>query len=200
MNKVWAIAKREFLVTVTRKGYLFTLFGLPLLMIGGLFAASMLSRESFRESQANLGPAGVVDRARVLDFGAGTGVIAAAVLACSPGARVVLLERDAIALVAAARNVPGGTLVLGTGLAHVEDRFDLIVSNPPIHAGSAQSLATVEALIREAPGAVAPGGSMMLVAQRRLPIPRLLGASFRNIRTVADRGPHRVWAAEGPRC
>ncbi|MDE2756485.1 MAG: hypothetical protein OXI92_08060, partial [Acidobacteriota bacterium] len=69
MKKVWAIAKREFLVTVTRKGYLFTLFGLPLLMIGGLFAASLLSRETFRDSQANQGPAGVVDRARVLDFG-----------------------------------------------------------------------------------------------------------------------------------
>ncbi|MYC83634.1 MAG: ABC transporter permease [Acidobacteria bacterium] len=68
MSKVWSIAKREFLVTVTRKGYLFTLFGLPLIMIGGLFAASMLSRETFRDSQANQGPAGVVDRARVLDF------------------------------------------------------------------------------------------------------------------------------------
>ena len=138
--------------------------------------------------------------ARVLDFGAGSGVIAAAVLARTPGARVVLLERDAIALVAAARNVPGGTLVLGSGLGHVEGRFDLIVSNPPIHAGSAQSLTTVEALIREAPGALAPGGAMVLVAQRRLPIPRLLGASFRGVRTVADQGPHRVWAADGPWC
>ena len=136
--------------------------------------------------------------ARVLDFGAGSGVIAAAVLARTPGARVVLLERDAIALVAAARNVPGGTLVLGSGLGHVEGRFDLIVSNPPIHAGRAQSLAAVEALIREAPGALPAGGAMVLVAQRRLPIPRLLGTSFRGVRTVADRGPHRVWAADGP--
>ena len=138
--------------------------------------------------------------ARVLDFGAGSGVIAAAVLARTPGARAVLLDRDAIALVAAARNVPGGTLVLGSGLRHVEGRFDLIVSNPPIHAGSAQSLATVEALIREAPGALAPRGSMMLVTQRRLPIPRMLAECFRDVRTVADRGPHRVWAADGPQC
>lgn len=138
--------------------------------------------------------------ARVLDFGAGSGIIAAAVLARTPGARLVLLERDAIALVAAARNVPGGTLVLGSGLGHVEGRFDLIVSNPPLHAGSAQSLTTVEALIRKAPGALAPGGAMVLVAQRRLPIPRLLGTSFHSVRTVADRGPHRVWAADGPQC
>ena len=144
----------------------------------------------------NLPP--VAGGARVLDFGAGTGVIAAAVLARSPGARVALLERDAIALVAAARNVPGGTLVLGSGLGHVEGRFDLIVSNPPIHAGRAQSLATVEALIRDAPRALEPGGSMLLVAQRRLPVPRLLGESLGNVRTVADGGPHRVWAADTP--
>ena len=144
----------------------------------------------------NLPP--VAGGVRVLDFGAGSGVIAAAVLAGNPGARVVLLERDAIALVAAARNVPGSTLVLGSGLAHVEGSFDLIVSNPPIHAGRAQSLATVEALIREAPRALRPAGAMLLVAQRRLPVPRLLNASFRNLRTVADLGPHRVWLAKGP--
>ena len=68
MSKVWAICKREFLVTVSRKGYLFALFGLPLLFIGGLFVASMMSRDAFRDSQADRGPAGVVDRARILDF------------------------------------------------------------------------------------------------------------------------------------
>ena len=68
MSKVWAICKREFLVTVTRKGYLFALFGLPLLLIGGLFATSMISRDSFRDAEASRGPAGVVDRARILDF------------------------------------------------------------------------------------------------------------------------------------
>ncbi len=112
----------------------------------------------------------------------------------SPGTAVVLLERDAIALVAAARNVAGCTRVLGSGLAHVQGPFDLIVSNPPIHLGGAQSLATVEALIREAPSALRPRGAIMLVAQRRLPIPALLARSFRDVRTVADGGP----SASGP--
>lgn len=135
---------------------------------------------------------------RVLDFGAGTGIIAAAIVERSPGTGVVLLERDAIALVAAARNVAGCTRVLGSGLAHVQGPFDLIVSNPPIHLGGAQSLATVEALIRDAPSALRPGGTIMLVAQRRLPIPALLARSFRDVRTVADGGPFRVWAARAP--
>ena len=31
MNKVWVIAKREFRVTVTRKGYIFAVVGMPVL-------------------------------------------------------------------------------------------------------------------------------------------------------------------------
>ncbi len=137
-------------------------------------------------------------RARVLDFGAGTGPIGAAILERHPAAAVTLLERDAIALTAAARNVDGATRVLGSSLEHAPGPFDLIVSNPPIHIGRSQSLETVAALIRDAPGALPAGGAVMLVAQRRLPIPALLGRSFRQVRPVADRGPFRVWRATRP--
>lgn len=136
--------------------------------------------------------------ARVLDFGAGTGAIAAAVLERRPTAEVVLLERDIIALAAAARNVAGAARVLGSGLAQAQGSFDLIVSNPPLHIGKAQSLETLEALVRDAPGALSPRGMIALVAQRRLHVPPLLRRSFRRVRTVADRGSFRVWAADGP--
>lgn len=138
--------------------------------------------------------------ARLLDFGAGTGIIAAAALERgAPGAEAVLLERDAISLVAASRNLPGATLVLGRSVATLPGPFDLIVSNPPIHAGSAQSLHTVEDLVREAPGVLAPGGRLLLVAQRRLPIPRILERTFPLMDTVADRESFRVWEASGRR-
>ncbi len=134
--------------------------------------------------------------ARLLDFGAGTGIIAAAALERgAPGAEAVLLERDAIALVAASRNLPGATLVLGRGVATVPGPFDLIVSNPPIHAGSAQSLATVEKLVHEAATVLAPGGRLLIVAQRRLPIPRILERTYPLMNTIADRDSFRVWEA-----
>ena len=134
--------------------------------------------------------------ARLLDFGAGTGIIAAAALERgAPGAEAVLFERDAIALVAASRNLPGATLVLGRGVTAVPGPFDLIVSNPPIHAGSAQSLHTVEELVREAPAVLAPAGRLLLVAQRRLPIARILNRTFPLINTIADRESFRVWEA-----
>ena len=131
---------------------------------------------------------------RVLDFGAGTGLIGAAVLERGDGAEVHLLEPDAISLEAAARNVPGAVPVPGRDLSAVSGPFDLIVSNPPIHGGKAQSLRTVEALIRDAPGVLTKGGTLLLVAQRRLPVGKLLERSLGRIRTVADQGPFRVWS------
>ena len=138
--------------------------------------------------------------ARVLDFGAGTGPVAAAAPGRGGGGgEVVLLDPDAISLAAAARNVPGGTMVLGDGISAVTGPFHLIASNPPIHAGRTQSLRTVEALAREARRVLAPGGLVMLVAQRRLPVDRLLERTVGDVRTVADRGPFRVWEARGSR-
>ena len=67
--------------------------------------------------------------------------------ALGPAAEAVLLERDAIALVAASRNLPGATLVLGRSVADVPGPFDLVASNPPVHAARVQSLATVEDLV-----------------------------------------------------
>lgn len=137
--------------------------------------------------------------ARILDFGAGTGPVAAAALERAGGAaEAVLLDADAVALEAAARNVPSGNLVLGRNLAAVSGPFDLIVSNPPIHTGKAQSLRTVAALVRGAPRILARAGQIVVVVQRRLPVADLLGRSFRRVRSTADRGPFRVWAAAAP--
>ena len=138
--------------------------------------------------------------ARILDFGAGTGPLAAAALERGgDGAEAVLLDPDAISLAAAARNVPAGSRVLGRDFSAVSGPFDLVVSNPPIHAGKSQSLRTVEALVQEAPRVLAPGGELAVVAQRRLPVGDLMGRSFKRVRAVADRGPFRVWTAKTPR-
>ena len=137
--------------------------------------------------------------ARILDFGAGTGPVAAAALErAGREAEVVLLDPDAISLAAAARNVPGGTVVLGDGIPAVTGAFDLIVSNPPIHAGRAWSLRTVEALARDAPGVLKPGGGLALVAQRRLPVAHHLERGFGDVRAAGDGGPFRVWTARDP--
>jgi ABC-2 type transport system permease protein len=68
MNKVWVIAKREFLVTVTRKGYIFAVLGMPLLF-GGIFGINFLSSGALEQSiKASSQPIAVVDRSHTLDF------------------------------------------------------------------------------------------------------------------------------------
>ncbi len=68
MNKVWVIAKHEFLATVTRKAYIFTVVGMPLLF-GGIFSISLITGDSVEKSIKSASePIAVIDRAGVVDF------------------------------------------------------------------------------------------------------------------------------------
>jgi 16S rRNA (guanine1207-N2)-methyltransferase len=133
--------------------------------------------------------------ARVLDFAAGTGVIGAAVLEAEPAAVVDLLEPDAVALAAAAENVPAARAFLGAGLAAAGAGYDLILSNPPIHDGVRETRAIVDRLVAEAPARLVPGGELRLVIQRRVAVLATLEAAFGNARLIADDGRFTVVAA-----
>jgi len=68
MHKICLIARREFLVTVTRKGYIFAVMGLPL-MFGGIFGISLLTNGAVEQSIKSASePVAVIDRAGVVDF------------------------------------------------------------------------------------------------------------------------------------
>ena len=88
-------------------------------------------------------------RARVLDACCGSGVIGAALLQRDSSLRLHLLDADALALAAAAENVPQARrLLLCSGwpdeaaafprraaAGRRPARYDWIVSNPPVHRG-----------------------------------------------------------------
>jgi ABC-2 type transport system permease protein len=68
MSKVWVIAKREFFVTVTRKGYIFAVAGMPL-FFAGIFGISFLTSGSLEQSiKSGSEPIAVVDRSHTVDF------------------------------------------------------------------------------------------------------------------------------------
>jgi 16S rRNA (guanine1207-N2)-methyltransferase len=133
---------------------------------------------------------------RVLDYGCGTGTIAAAVAAAQPDARVEGLDSDAVALEAARQNVPAVRLTLGAGLADAARRdYAVILSNPPLHQGIAEDRTLLERLISDAPSCLARGGQMQLVVQRRVALDRQLSRHFGKVEVVAETSRYRVWRA-----
>ena len=131
---------------------------------------------------------------RVLDFACGSGVIGAFLSALEPTARLDFLDVDALALVAVSENVPGARLILSDGFDALEqERYALIVSNPPYHEGKEQTGYVIERLVRGAPDHLESDGSLVLVTQRRLRLAALMESTFGTVDVLLDAGPHRVW-------
>ena len=170
-------------------------------------------------------------RARVLDYCSGSGVIAAAMRLRTPSIEVHLLDADAVAIEAAKKNlvIPadaaatdgafGGSsssisssaaeavLHLSDGWSALgrDERFDLIVSNPPVHNGERTDLRVLRELITHAPSHLTEGGSLYIVAQESIPVGAMLsaaraddGAKYCGIELIPEatqRGRFHVWRA-----
>jgi 16S rRNA (guanine1207-N2)-methyltransferase len=133
---------------------------------------------------------------RVLDYGCGSGEIAAAVLALQPTLAVDALDNDAVALEAARENVPAARLVLGGRVGDAKRKdYDAVLSNPPLHQGIAEDHAMLDRLVTDAPAHLLPGGLLQIVVQRRVPLERLLAKHFARVEVVAGNGRYRVWRA-----
>ena len=134
--------------------------------------------------------------AHVLDFASGAGIIAAAVRERHATAKLDLIDNDALALVAARENVPDARTIAGDRLRTVgAQRYDAILSNPPIHDGVAENPEVLRRLIAEAPAHLAIGGVLQFVVQRRVKVRPLLEAAFSAIEMLADDGRFTVWRA-----
>ncbi|MDL1903070.1 hypothetical protein FBR02_20165, partial [Anaerolineae bacterium CFX9] len=65
MTKAWLVAKREYLSNIRRPGFLFGMFGVPLIIIVVTVVISLVAVQS-EEDAERLGAVGYIDRAGVL--------------------------------------------------------------------------------------------------------------------------------------
>jgi 16S rRNA (guanine1207-N2)-methyltransferase len=138
----------------------------------------------------------LAEAARVLDYGCGSGMIAAAAIAGAPGIGLDLLDSDAVALAAAGENVAGARRILGTSLAAAgAARYHAILSNPPLHRGATEDHALLHQLIADAPRHLVPGGVLQIVVQRRVPLDQALAKGFATVTVPAENSRYRVWRA-----
>lgn len=140
---------------------------------------------------------------RVLDVGCGAGVIG--IVAHRLGAaHVDLVDANLLAVATAARNlerlgVPGRALASDTYDAVREERYDLIVSNPPFHRGKEVDTSVADRLIDEAPAHLRPGGSLVIVANAFLAYGKRMDRVFREVETVAATRQYHVLRGREPR-
>ncbi|MDN2568029.1 class I SAM-dependent methyltransferase [Aquibium sp. A9E412] len=137
---------------------------------------------------------------RLADFGAGWGYLSVALAErAGQGARIDLYETHHGALEAARRNMaalaPQAVCrffwhdLLGEP---VTARYDAIVMNPPFHRGRAAEPEIGRAMIRVAAAALAPGGRLLLVANRQLAYEETLARCLAAHGTLAEADGFKV--------
>jgi len=135
--------------------------------------------------------------AKVLDLGCGYGVIG--MFAAFHGAGWVdFVDNDLLAIASckaslAVNQISNATIFTGDLLAPVySKKFDLILSNPPFHAGQAVDFQIAEAMVRQSYRALNPDGRMTIVANRFIPYDRLINEIFGNVSCLFESGRFHV--------
>ncbi len=137
----------------------------------------------------------------VLDLGCGAGALGIIAARLSGTGMVTMLDADVEAVRSATRSAQAANVancrVLPSDIAEavLNERFDVVVTNPPFHVGKATDLDVPRQFIQDAWQVLAPGGRLLLVANRTLPYERTIYQRFGNIVTVVDGRRFKVLGA-----
>ncbi|MEC7377796.1 MAG: methyltransferase, partial [Pseudomonadota bacterium] len=133
---------------------------------------------------AGAAPAGT----RVLDLACGNGVLGLAALGKRPELSVTFSDVSSQAVLSARRNTERSftgaraSFVHCDGVPEGEGPWDLILLNPPFHAGGVVGDHVALWLFRAASRGLAPGGRLLMVGNRHLGYHRSLGRFFAHVR------------------
>ncbi len=139
-----------------------------------------------------------------LDIGCGAGYIGMHIARVARKGQVIMVDASLVAVDAA------HDLIKKSGMTNVqvlasngtqavsEQRFDLIVTNPPFHLGGVQTTETGERFIREAARVLRPRGRFYLVANRFLKYEPALEACFHSLEEVGGNTRFKILLATNP--
>ena len=135
---------------------------------------------------------------RILDMGCGSGVIGLCA-ALSGASTVDMVDADLLAVASAQENIRRNHIPNASASAMdigpQNEHYNLILSNPPFHAGKQVDFRIAEAFVEYAEKALLPGGRLRIVANRFIPYDDLIQRVFGEVRLVAKT--NQFWVLEG---
>lgn len=158
-------------------------------------------------ARAMLGVIESVQKAsRILDLGAGAGILGGTLARRFPDAEVDLVDHSAAALASIGRMIELNQLDPERVRAHLGSvevappgPFDLVVTNPPFHEGRHQNRTLVDDFADSARARLSRGGTLLLVANRHLGYSEALRTRFSDVGVAHEDTRFRVWRARGAR-
>jgi 16S rRNA (guanine1207-N2)-methyltransferase len=136
----------------------------------------------------------------VLDLGCGSGALGIVASSLTSG-QIAMVDADIEAVRSATRTAEANGLTNWRALASdvagavLDERFDVVVTNPPFHVGKATDLDVPLQFIIDAHDVLAPGGRMFLVANRTLPYEQAVTHRFGNVSNLHDGPRFKVLTA-----
>lgn len=137
----------------------------------------------------------------VLDLGCGNGALGMLAATLSETGRVRLVDVDSEAIRCAARAISAAAITNASAIcsdvtdAVRDERFDVVVTNPPFHVGKGTDLDVPAQFIFDAWQVLKRGGQLALVANRTLPYEKLMLSTFGNLVTLHDGARFKVLGA-----
>jgi len=135
----------------------------------------------------------------ILDFGCGCGVISAYLASLNSDVRINMTDVDSLALRSAREtmklNQRKAEVFPGNGLAGMQKKFDLIISNPPFHQGHQADNSLSMRLMDQVRNFLSPGGSVVMVVNRHIPYRKWLDDKFGTHQVLASGAQYQVLQA-----
>lgn len=131
-------------------------------------------------------------RGRILDLGCGPGAIGLYSALRMPGTDVTMIDTDIAAVRCAEEGIKrngitNARVLASDGIEALErKRFDVVLSNPPVHRAGRRDAGLVSRFAREAATAIGRKGRLWLVTAPTVPLQRLLGELFTEIAVTED--------------
>lgn len=144
-------------------------------------------------------PAGVTGN--IADLGCGNGVIGLMAAQRNPDAQIWFCDESAQAIASARRNAEAAGIAgrchfhHGNGLDGLQEKFDLVLLNPPFHRGHAVDTGVAEMLFDHARRHLAEQGELRVIGNRHLPYLQSLLRRFGRIKQVAANSKFTIWSA-----